>query len=186
MTDDANPFWQNSLRIYGTPGFSDIAIGLQNRLGVNVNFILFSCWLGATGRGALDPAAMKASIDATGGWSERVVKVLRAVRDRLKQEPWPAPGDGVAALRKKVLGCELDAEQLEHLVLAASVAGRPVTSGQTAADRAAAVARNLVAYGAASGIDLAGETVALTAIVAAAVPDLGGDGARDAVATALR
>ena len=46
-------FWDFSLRVYGSDGVSAACIALQERHGIDVNLLLFSAWVGESGRGVL-------------------------------------------------------------------------------------------------------------------------------------
>jgi len=39
----ADRFWAFSLALYGKPGVAPALLGLQDRLGVDVNLLLFCC-----------------------------------------------------------------------------------------------------------------------------------------------
>ena len=47
-----HPFWDFSLSVYSTEGVPAACLVLQDHHQVDVNVILFCCWLGASGRGA--------------------------------------------------------------------------------------------------------------------------------------
>jgi uncharacterized protein (TIGR02444 family) len=128
----AEPFWDYSLALYRRPGVEGACLDLQRRHGLDVNLLLLCCWLGARGV-ALDRAALERAELAVRAWQVEVVQPLRAVRRRLKakledpdpmsvHEGWP---DLAQALRRRALALEIDAERLEQLALARSVAGLP-------------------------------------------------------------
>lgn len=122
-----NPFWQFSLRIYGAPGVAPECLELQERLGLDVNLALFAAWLGLARGVALQAADLERIATATAGWSDNVVKGLRAVRKILK----PLDEDSVyRTLRKRVADAELFAEQIEQarLYAMAGTLGIPATA----------------------------------------------------------
>jgi uncharacterized protein (TIGR02444 family) len=140
MTEDANlSFWQFSLANYGKPGLSPAVIGLQNRLGADVNLLLYGCWAAARGRALSDTDIAKA--DATIQlWREQVVEPLRKVRDRLKGGVAPVPADAGQALRKRVLDAEIAGEELAQQALAAllpetKAVGNPAAAARHHIDR---------------------------------------------------
>ncbi len=49
-----HPFWDFSLEVYGAEGVPPACLALQEAHQLDVNIVLFCCWTGATGRGALD------------------------------------------------------------------------------------------------------------------------------------
>ena len=46
MSAAAESFWDFSLALYGRPGVAPALIGLQDRLGLDVNMLLYCCWAG--------------------------------------------------------------------------------------------------------------------------------------------
>ena len=131
----ANPFWDYALELYRRDRVEAACLELQQRHGLDVNGVLFCCWLARRGI-ALDEAVLGRIAAATEPWQEDFVRPLRALRDRLKAalaEPeqgsitarWP---ELAAALRRRVLALEIDGERLEQLVLAELAAGLAPTA----------------------------------------------------------
>jgi uncharacterized protein (TIGR02444 family) len=118
MTEDAEgAFWRFSMGLYGKPGVAPAVLGLQDRLGADVNLLLYGCWAAAQGR-ALDDGDI-AKADATIQlWREQVVEPLRQVRSRLKRGVPPIPAEAGQALRKRVLDSEIAGEELAQRALA--------------------------------------------------------------------
>lgn len=104
-----NPFWEFSIRFYRRPGVAPACLALQDRLGVDVNLLLFCLWTAQAGI-ALPPRTMAAAVGFSRHWSAQVVKPLRAVRRFLKPL-------GVPALRSRVAKAELDAERYQQSAL---------------------------------------------------------------------
>jgi uncharacterized protein (TIGR02444 family) len=129
-----NPFWIYSLRLYRKPGVAPACLALQDRLGLDVNMLLFCLWAGSRGL-ALAGATIRAAVELSSGWSTNVVRPLRSVRRTLKPMNQPA-------LRASVARVELAAEKVEQDLLFALVSS---TSGG-GLDAAQAVARNLAGY----------------------------------------
>ncbi|MBE9555123.1 MAG: TIGR02444 family protein [Proteobacteria bacterium] len=111
----AHPFWGWSLEIYGRPGVEETLLDLQDRLGLDVNLLLFACWTGATGRGRLAGGEWTRLIDGTADWRANVVEPLRAIRRHLKDL-----GDkpGATALYETIKALELEAEHAAQLAIA--------------------------------------------------------------------
>lgn len=126
----ANPLWDDSVALYRRPGVEAACLELQRRYGLDVNLVLFCCWLGRAGI-VLEPALLTAALATTSGWQAEVVRPLRALRNRLKAklvdpdsdsvvEGWP----GLAGeVRRRALDLELDAERLGQLALHRVVEG---------------------------------------------------------------
>ncbi|CAO3417910.1 TIGR02444 family protein [Azospirillum argentinense] len=101
-----NPLWDFSLAVYGRPGVSAACLDLQDRLGQDVNLLLFAAWGGMACNADL-PAGELARIDsAVAPWRDEVVRPLRAVRRRAKGED--------DALYKRLKAVELEAERVQQ------------------------------------------------------------------------
>ncbi len=97
---------------------------LQQRHGLDVNFLLFTCWLASRGI-ELDRSTLDRAHDAVSAWHLDVVGPLRALRRSLAvqleaakpeslQARWPAH---VIKLRQGTMALELDSEHLAQLAL---------------------------------------------------------------------
>ena len=146
----AHPFWGWSLEIYGRPGVEEALLDLQDRLGLDVNLLLFACWTGAAGRGRLSGSEWTRLIDGTADWRASVVEPIRAVRRHLKDR-----GDmpGATALRERVKALELEAEHAAQLAIAGMATGKG-ESDVAAAVRVADASANLEGYITAAGLSL--------------------------------
>ncbi len=143
-----NPFWRFSLRVYAMPGVAEECLEVQDRLGIDVNVLLYAAWLGAIRGTALDSADIGLIERAVATWSAEVVQPLRAVRRGLKVMPEIAD-QAVQALRQRVADAELFAEQIEQALLFRSAA----TIGRSTADPIAAARNNVSAVLAAHGAE---------------------------------
>lgn len=133
----ANPFWAYSLRLYRKPGVAAACIGLQDRLGIDVNLVLFCVWTAACGQ-TLTPATMRLAAGLSRVWSTNVVGPLRGTRRFLKPLDLPS-------LRHAVARVELAAERAEQDLLWRIAPGRarPLRRTELAAEYAAT---NLARY----------------------------------------
>ena len=129
-----NAFWRFSLRVYGVPGVAAECLELQDKLGLDVNVVLFAAWLGAERGKVLDPSDLDCIEQALAGWSGDVVRPLRSVRQTLKTLPEIAEPE-VQALRKRIAETELFCEQIEQAFLfrLAGEIGHPASSSAGAA-----------------------------------------------------
>lgn len=126
-------FWEFSLRVYAQPGVQEECLGLQERLRLDVNLLLFCAYAGAKLRIALSPQDIADMIALTEAWHHSVVRELRAVRTTMKRwsEDKTLPiSEPAASLRLAVKKAELDAEHIEHLWLAEWVATRESHASQ--------------------------------------------------------
>src|SRR6202012_1333053 len=72
-------------------------------------------------------------------WHEEVVRPLRAVRQRLRSGPAPAPDEATTALRRKLAQLEIEAELIELGQLdALAPQGQPAGSAASAVEGATA------------------------------------------------
>jgi uncharacterized protein (TIGR02444 family) len=162
----ADSFWSFGLALYGRPGVAPALIGLQDRLGLDVNILLYCCWVGSGGRslGAADVAAVEAAIEP---WQAEVVRPLRALRRRLKGGFGELPGDRVEAYRKRLNELEIDGERFAQEAMAAVPRGCAETIPAEAR-----IAGNLRAYLQLRKVEAgAGDAADLRVVLQACCPD---------------
>lgn len=140
-----HPFWDFSLEVYRIEGVPPACLVVQERHGVDVNVLLFCCWLGASGRGVMSAGELRAALAAVDAWNREIVRSVRAVRQRLKGGMPPAPRALSDALRSRIAKIEVDLEHVEQLTIAAAV-DRPANDALAAEKRAADAAANVGAY----------------------------------------
>lgn len=171
--DEAHPFWEFSLRVYGGKGVAETCLALQDECGADVNIVLFCCWAGASGGRALDADLLRRAAEMVAPWQGEVVGVLRTGRRRLKRGFEGIARDRTEALRSSIAAIEIEAEHAEQILLAEAFP-LPRHVGDAPGQRAAAVAASLVAYlgnlETEVGVRQGGH---LRTIVAACFPDLG-------------
>ena len=123
-----NPLWDYSVELYRRPGVEAACLELQRRHGLDVNLVLLCCWLASSG---VELDALRARAGAVASWQAEVVRLLRALRQRLKArlaDPEPrsvverCPGLA-AAIRERALALEIDGERLAQLGLRQAVDG---------------------------------------------------------------
>jgi len=119
-----NPFWDFSLAVYRRPGVAEACLYLQDEAGVDVNLLLFFCWLAGARDEALGKAEIRDILRRTADWRDHVVRPLRDVRRWMKDNVEGMPAAPVEALRSQVKRIELDSERLQQDMLFA-FAGRP-------------------------------------------------------------
>jgi uncharacterized protein (TIGR02444 family) len=108
-----NAFWKFSLRVYSAPGVADECLAVQEQYGIDVNALLFCAWIAQAREIELAPQDIEALDAVVTSWHESVVRPLRSVRRYMKGMP-----DGeISALRTRVKGIEIDAEQIEQAML---------------------------------------------------------------------
>ncbi len=177
-----HPFWDFSLRVYGSEGVPAACLVLQDRYQIDVNVLLFCCWLGASGRGALDAAEMAAVCETVEVWHRDIVRAVRTVRQRLKGGLGTAPQELSEPLRRRIAKIEVDFEHVEQLMLANALT-RAADERRDAAARLGDALDNVGAYFRAVGVAPdAADTAEIAVILAPAFAAL----APAAIAGAVR
>ena len=117
---DDTPFWNFSLAVYAADGVADECLDLQERLGLDVNLLLFAAFTGAVEGICLEPDDVAAAAALVESWHNDVVRSLRGIRRYLKpvslDEKDPLR-DAASVLRTQVKTAELDAEKIEQTML---------------------------------------------------------------------
>ncbi len=172
-----HPFWDFSIEVYRKDGVAPACLALQERHEIDVNFLLFCCWLGRAGFGAQGDGRVARMHDSVAPWHHEVVRGLRTVRKRLKQGFAGAPDELRLALRNRLAALEIDAEHVEQLTLAAALGDLTPESadpeGSDPDSGAADAAANIASYFAVRGIEHRDEErKELAIILAAAFPDV--------------
>jgi uncharacterized protein (TIGR02444 family) len=114
-----SPLWRFSLAVYRGAGVQEECLAVQERFGVDVNLLMLCAYAGAVECAVLSASDIADALDASGAWHANAVRALRQVRRTMK--PW-GTGEGpfarvVEALRTKVKGAELEAEQIEEAMM---------------------------------------------------------------------
>jgi uncharacterized protein (TIGR02444 family) len=127
-----SPFWTFTLAVYQKEGVSTACIALQDRLGLDVNFLLHCLFAGSRGHklSADDFARIE---ERVAPWRKHVLHPLRAVRRWLKEQQLldKAPSD---QLRRGVLGYEIESEGVQQRLMEGVVTlGEGASSAPTAA-----------------------------------------------------
>ncbi len=180
-----NPCWDFALLVYRRDGVAEACLALQESHGVDVNVLLFCCWLGESGRGALSAKEMADALALVDRWHRDVVRPLRAVRNRIKGGLGSIDVEYSDPLRGQIMATELDAEHVEHMTLMAAFE-RPAAEPMPPVDRRAKdAAGNVALYFDALGVKLAAaETAQLTTILGGGFPELDGGQLAAAIDTA--
>ncbi len=114
------PFWAFSLAVYGSDGVADECLALQERLGLDVNLLLFAAYMGAVEGVRLAARDVAGAAASVADWHADVVRPMRAARRALKTAAADADNGfqpATAALRLQVKRAELDAEKIEQAML---------------------------------------------------------------------
>lgn len=113
-----NALWRFVLPFYSRDGVAPACLTLQERLGVDVNILLFTIFAQVE-RGILLERSDLEAIDAlVRDWRSDVIQPLRRIRSRMKSGPSPAPSPITEPLRNRIKAAELEAEKIEITMLA--------------------------------------------------------------------
>lgn len=111
LSSDTPALWAFASALYGASGVAECAIMLQDRHGVDVNIMLFICWLAGFGSGMVAAADIDAARRAAAPLREGTIHPLRARRRAI-----PKGGEREAE-RQALLERELAAEKAELALL---------------------------------------------------------------------
>lgn len=108
---ETNHFWQFSLDFYQRDGVAGACLMLQDRLGLDVNILLYAAWLASQGRTAT--VADFEQVDLLiAPWREEVIRPLRRIRRWLKEPGPDVPAGSVGEYRAGIKSAELEAEKI--------------------------------------------------------------------------
>lgn len=79
-----NPFWSFSVSVYSRPRVAELCLRLQNEYDLDVNLVLFACFLASRGR-VLDLATTQYLDGGVSRWRMCVIFRVRRLRLRQKQ-----------------------------------------------------------------------------------------------------
>jgi len=133
--------WRFALAFYAREEVAASCLALQERLGADVDIVLFGIFALLRHAIALEADEIGAIDVLVEGWRSEVVKPLRHLRTRLKSGPSPAPSAATQELRSRVQAVEIEAERIELLALAGWLAERGRKPGGASSDVGAVVAR---------------------------------------------
>jgi|LauGreDrversion4_2_1035121.scaffolds.fasta_scaffold57763_2 uncharacterized protein (TIGR02444 family) len=137
-----SPFWTFSLAVYGCEGVPPACLTLQDGSGADVNVLLFSLFLGRSGR-ALSVEDVARIAETIEPWRANIVAILRAARRALKEPPQPFEGPAVDHLRKNVKAAELESERIQQELLFVTFSAQ--NTGRAHPDLSTACALNIEA-----------------------------------------
>ncbi len=115
MEFPTSEFWNYSNQIWSLPEVENNCLELQNQHDLNVNLLLYCCWLGDK-QLRLDNEQIKTLISAAEPW-ETVIKPLRCSRNMMKQHLIAMPADLIDQTIKNISEMELNAERMEQMSL---------------------------------------------------------------------
>jgi len=176
-------FWDFSVRLYDHAGVPDACLALQSQYGLDVNFLLYCCWIG-TSRGDFCETEFTAAVEFSETWSVNVVRHLREARTWMKTtgcENEHLPRAECMTIRADVKAAELAAERLQQLGLE-SLSEPAAEKPLSADEQLRATLNNLTLYLTHRRLNRTQVSISdLATIVSNAIPD----GDYDTIARAL-
>jgi len=135
-------FWAWSLDIYDRPDVKPACLDLQDRHNLNVNILLWCCWLAQENRDA--SPLLEQAAQAIEPWSQTFTGAIRKIRRQSAED------QHTSGLYKSLLACELDAERIEQDMLfeLASVAN------EAGIGKIALARKALLAYAGIKGVEV--------------------------------
>lgn len=115
MEFPTSEFWNYSSQMWSLPEVESICLELQNQHDLNVNLLLFCCWIGEQ-QLRLDENQVKTLVEAAEPW-ETVIKPLRSSRDVMKQQLLAMPAELIDQTVKNITEMELNAEHMQQISL---------------------------------------------------------------------
>ena len=103
----SNDFWAFSLATYATDGVAETCIRVQDEMNLDVNLVLYACWLASMGRTMTLSHCVEIE-KRISEWRQRVVLPLRALRRDLRNF------SKAASLRENIKALELQAERQQQ------------------------------------------------------------------------
>ena len=163
----SDSLWDYAVDLYAQPGVRDACLDLQDRLGLDVDVLLFAVWYAMIMKGQLDASVFRECIQLTDAWREDVVKPVRALRRATRQGVAGADEVQAGQMADQLQEVELQAERVELAML--EQWGRERATAGQADDPGATAASNLVAYLAAAGVQTRDAADGMRTLLAAAV-----------------
>ncbi len=120
MVAPTDSFWEFSCTLYERDGVAATLIDLQDRLGADVNVILYCCWTACTGRGPVPPDAFADLDEMLAPWRTHVTTRLRNIRRDIKEHAQLITCPGAQVIRDAVLSIEVQSERVSQDCLQAS------------------------------------------------------------------
>lgn len=120
MNKSNGDFWRFSLQLYAQPQVADLCVQLQDTYQLNVNMLLWCCWLEQKAI-ALTAARLEQAHERVDAWEQEYVLPLRTLRRKLKQQ-FGTADVAIETLRQQIKQAELLAEKQMQIWLEALTA----------------------------------------------------------------
>jgi len=109
-------FWEFSLEVYGRQNVPGLCLELQDKVGADINIVLFLLWLGRQKLVIKEANGIELILDCVAPWHRQIVKSMRTARREMKE--WPVPDEAFRdVLRTDIQKLEIHSEQIEQSML---------------------------------------------------------------------
>jgi len=108
-------FWNYSSQIWKLPDVENICLELQNNYDINVNLILYCCWVGDKNLN-LNDDDLQILLDTIQPW-QTMIKPLRDSRKMMQQQLIAMPANMLDQTIENISEMELNAEHMSQLAL---------------------------------------------------------------------
>jgi len=127
QTRQVNPLWKFSTWAYAQPGVEKACLALQDRLGADVNILMFCIWLGYRGgRSGKITQYLSGALKISRDWQKNIIEPLRTSRINFKDTIENSDMIGsrrqtAVTLRESIKKIELQVEELQTVALHALI-----------------------------------------------------------------
>ncbi len=115
MNFPKSEFWNYSTQIWTLPNVESICLELQNEHDINVNLMLYCCWVGDKNL-SLNDDDLQILLDTIQPW-QTMIKPLRDSRKMMQQHLIAMPANMIDQTLENISEMELNAEHMAQLAL---------------------------------------------------------------------
>lgn len=136
-----NPFCTFVKQLQAQPEVNNALLSLQQRLQLNINMLLFCCWIAEKGLKPLNKKELRDILAMIAPWHNQIVLALKKLRKRLPQQ---ISKPTLHKISKLIIAKETLANQIEQMLLS-DIMLKPVAK-RTPEQRFADACKNITVY----------------------------------------
>jgi len=125
MDFPTSELWNYSTQIWTLPEVEAICLDLQDNYDINVNMLLYCCWIGDKNL-SLNDDDLQALLDTIQPW-QTIIKPLRDSRKMMKQQLIALPANMIDQTVSNISEMELNAEHMTQLALEKALRPEKIT-----------------------------------------------------------
>lgn len=118
-------FWDFSVTFYQLSEVEQCCLKLQDEHDLNVNLVLFCCWLAIQKQQLLNPELCRSLLEISEKWQE-IIKPLLLARQHIKDTPVALAGNLKKEARNNIGQIELNMEHMHQLSLEQNLIDRKI------------------------------------------------------------